>query len=407
VLGLLLAGTTVLAMRFRRRLDDARRRELERLRTDAHTDSLTGALNHRAFHENLADALSDGSDAEGVVLMMLDLDGLKAVNDRYGHQVGDEQLRLLAATAIGAVSYRDSLYRLGGDEFALVLRSLGTAEAIGLTETIHDSVPRDVSGLTVRFSAGVAQWEAEMTKDELVRRADLALIEAKRLNQTALVYSSSFEIAVVAEPDVLRHVRVLANALARAVDTKDAYTNSHCETVAELCGVIGVELGFEEEHVFKLRLAGLLHDVGKIGVPDSILQKPGRLTYEEFETMKAHPVLGAHILSAAERHDEARWILAHHERPDGFGYPNGITDIPLEASIIAVADAFEAMISRRPYREPRAVDEALAELGRCAGSQFDERCVAALTRVLRGEDSYPGVPTTLESPHPLPLGAAA
>ena len=105
-----------------------------------------------------------------------------------------------------------------------------------------------------------------------------------------------------------------------------------------------------------------LHDVGKIGVPDSILQKPGRLTYEEFETMKAHPVLGAHILGAAERHDEARWILAHHERLDGFGYPNGVTDIPLEASIIAVADAFEAMISRRPYREPRAVDEALAEL---------------------------------------------
>ena len=132
--------------------------------------------------------------------MMLDLDGLKAVNDRYGHQVGDEQLRLLAATAIGAVSDRDSLYRLGGDEFALVLRSLGTAEAIGLTETIHDSVPRDVSGLTVRFSAGVAQWEPGTTKDELVRRADLALIEAKRRNQTALVYSSSFEIAVVAEP---------------------------------------------------------------------------------------------------------------------------------------------------------------------------------------------------------------
>ena len=259
--------------------------------------------------------------------------------------------------------------------------------------------------LTVRFSAGVAQWEPGTTKDELVRRADLALIEAKRLNQTALVYSSSFEIAVVAEPDVLRHVRVLANALARAVDTKDAYTNSHCETVAELCGVIGVELGLEEEHVFKLRLAAPRRREDRRARLDPAKARPTdvrRVRDDEgaSRARRAHP-----RRRGAPR--EARWILAHHERLDGFGYPNGVTDIPLEASIIAVADAFEAMISRRPYREPRAVDEALAELGRCAGSQFDERCVAALTRVLRGEDSRLGVPTTLLSSHPLPLGAAA
>jgi diguanylate cyclase (GGDEF)-like protein len=409
VLGLLLAATTVLVIRFRRRLDDARRRELERLRTAALTDSLTGALNHRAFHEHLADLLVDTDGTEEVVLMMLDLDGLKTVNDRYGHQIGDEQLKLLATTVVGAISDRDRLYRLGGDEFALVLCNLGIADAICLTETIHGSVPQGVSGLMLRFSAGIAQWERGIKKDELVRRADVALIEAKRLNQTALAYSPSFEIAVVTEPDALRHVRVLANALARAVDTKDAYTNSHCETVAELCAVIGVELGFEEQHVFKLRLAGLLHDVGKIGVPDSILQNPGRLSQQEFETMKAHPVLGAHILHAAERHEEARWVLAHHERPDGHGYPNGITEIPLEASIIAVADAFEAMISRRPYREPRAVDDALAELARCVGSQFDGACVAALTRVLLGDESELRVAMSGlgVAPQQLPLGAAA
>ena len=407
VLGLLLAGATVVAIRFRRRLDEARRVELERLRTAAFTDSLTGVLNHRAFHEHLGDLLSDREDADGIVLLMLDLDGLKAVNDRYGHQVGDDQIRLLASTVLGAISGSDRLYRLGGDEFALVLRGAPVGEAIGLTETIHHAFPNDVSGLRLRFSAGIAQCEDGMVKDELIRRADVALIEAKRLHQEALVYSPSFEIAVVAEPSELRHLKVLANALARAVDTKDAYTNSHCETVAELCAVMAVELGFGEQDVFKIRLAGLLHDVGKIGVPDSILQSPGRLSDEQYENMKAHPILGSHILSAAERHDEASWVLAHHERPDGNGYPRGITEIPLEASIIAVADAFEAMVSKRPYREPRSVDQALAELSRCVGTQFDAGCVDALARVLGKELDAPTAPSLPSQAEPLPLGAEA
>ena len=129
-------------------------------------------------------------------------------------------------------------------------------------------------GLRLDFSAGIARHEQGLKKDELIRRVDLALIEAKRIRQRALVYSSVLEVAAVAEPEEFRHVQVLANALARAVDTKDAYTNSHCETVAGLCALMAAELGFDQQHVFKLRLAGLLHDVGKIGVPDSILQKP-------------------------------------------------------------------------------------------------------------------------------------
>ncbi len=409
VLGLLVAAATVVAMRFRRRLDEARRTELERLRAAAFTDSLTGVLNHRAFHEQLTDALSGGDEADGVVLMMLDLDGLKAVNDRYGHQVGDEQIKLLASTVLGAVADPDRLYRLGGDEFALVLRGSAATEPVALTKTIREAFPSDVSGVQLGFSAGVAEHESGMKKDELIRRADLTLIEAKRLHQDALVYTPSFELAVVTEPPELRHLRVLANALARAVDTKDAYTNSHCETVAELSAVIAVELGFDDQQVFKIRLAGLLHDVGKIGVPDSILQDPGRLTDEQFETMKTHPVLGSHILSAAERHEEASWVLAHHERPDGNGYPFGITEIRLEASIIAVADAFEAMVSRRPYREPRSVDMALAELVRCVGSQFDARCVAALATVLGKTESAraPVVSEVPVQPEPLPLGAEA
>jgi putative nucleotidyltransferase with HDIG domain len=237
----------------------------------------------------------------------------------------------------------------------------------------------------------------------------LALLEAKRLKQPALVYTPAFEFAVLDEPPDLRQTQVLANALARAVDTKDAYTHSHCETVAELCALMAVELGFEAGHVFKIRLAGLLHDVGKIGVPDAILQKPGRLTNAEFNLMKAHPTLGAHILAAAELDDEAAWVLAHHERPDGKGYPQGGTTAPLEARIISVADAFEAIVSERPYREARSASEALEELARCADTQFDRGCVQALSAVLGmplKADRRPTEPTHAGR-RPLPLGAAA
>jgi HD-GYP domain-containing protein (c-di-GMP phosphodiesterase class II) len=172
---------------------------------------------------------------------------------------------------------------------------------------------------------------------------------------------------------------------------------------------MAVELGFEDAQVFKIRLAGLLHDVGKIGVSDAILQKPGRLTDAEFDLMKAHPELGAHILAAAELHEEAAWVLAHHERLDGKGYPHGGTTAPLEARIISVADAFEAIVSERPYREARSASEALDELARCADTQFDRRCVQALSSVLGMPLKAEDEPTAAsERPQrPLPLGAAA
>jgi diguanylate cyclase (GGDEF)-like protein/putative nucleotidyltransferase with HDIG domain len=405
ILGGLLAITTLAAMRIRRRLDDARRDELERLLAAAHTDSLTGVLNHRAFHEHLAEVLGTAG-AQGSLLLIIDLDGLKAVNDSYGHQVGDEQIKLLATTVVRTVGAAGRLYRLGGDEFALVLPTSTTQEAVQLTEAAHHFLGANPNGLQLDFTAGIARHKVGMNKDELIRRADLALIEAKRIRQRALVYSPVLEVVAVAEPEEFRHVQVLANALARAVDTKDAYTNSHCKTVAELCALMAAQLGFDQEQIFKLRLAGLLHDVGKIGVPDSILQKPGPLTEDEYAVMKAHPALGAHILSAAERRAEAGWVLRHHERPDGKGYPHGITDVPVEASIIAVADAFEAMISERPYRAPRPVEEALEELSRCSGTQFDPQCVAALARVL-GKSEQIETPLPVDPSKPVPLVVAA
>jgi putative nucleotidyltransferase with HDIG domain len=185
-------------------------------------------------------------------------------------------------------------------------------------------------------------------------------------------------------PSEREHLDRLATALAKAVDAKDSYTRSHCQTVSQFCAAIAIELGHGPERVAKLRLAGLLHDVGKIGISDAILRKPSALTDEEFELMKAHTRLGYDIVRGAELAEEARWILYHHERLDGSGYPHGLRgdEVPLESRVILVSDAFEAMTAGRPYRAGCPERKAFEELDRHAGTQFDPLCVAALRRAL-------------------------
>src|SRR6478672_828884 len=372
VLGLLLTLSVVAVLQFKRRLDDARRAEIERLRDAATRDSLTGLANHRAFHECLDGLVETGSRFS---LAIVDLDGLKLTNDTCGHQAGDELLERLAH-AMADVSPDGRAFRIGGDEFAMVVD--GTAvDAFGVAQDLR----MHVAGATT----GVAELRAGDDKHGLIRRADLALLAAKRTHREVLVYSADMEsMAGTDLPPDERHLSTLATALARAVDAKDSYTRSHCETVAELCVLIAGELGLDTDRVARIRIAGLLHDVGKIGISDAILQKPAALTAEEAAIMRTHPDLGAHIVSAAELYEEAGWILHHHERLDGRGYPDGLTggDVPLESRIIMVADAFEAMTSDRPYRPRRPVDEALAELERHSGTQFDPACITALRRIL-------------------------
>jgi HD-GYP domain-containing protein (c-di-GMP phosphodiesterase class II) len=203
--------------------------------------------------------------------------------------------------------------------------------------------------------------------------------------------------------------RSLAGALALAVDAKDPYTRGHCQAVSTLCGVIETELGFPPDRVSRIRLAGLLHDVGKIGIPDAILNKPGRLTGEEYEQMKTHSALGHGIVLAADRPTEANWVLHHHERIDGAGYPDGLAgqDIPLESRIIHVADAFEAMTSDRPYRDGLGERAAVEELRGNVDTQFDAGVVAALLRVLGDRAVGGGRPNPRRSKRPIASPARA
>ena len=364
----------------RRRLNAARAEELERLAEMASSDPLTGLRNHRVFHEDLARELQHAARTGlPLALVLVDLDDLKTHNDTHGHQAGDERIRALADSLRATMRGADQAYRIGGDEFAVILPGTRAWGGLEYAQRLRAALP----GFSA--TAGIAEAETLRPRDELFREADKALLRAKALRQHAAIYTLEMDPAG-GEPKVdERHTQTLASALARAVDAKDSYTRSHCQTVSQLAALIATELGFSGDRLARMRLAGLLHDVGKIGVPDMILNKPAALTDDEYLTMQAHATLGYEIVQAAGLPEEARWVRHHHERVDGRGYPDGLVAdaIPLESRIILVADAYEAMTSDRPYRKAPGQAFAVQELQRGAGTQFDAHVVEALRRVLR------------------------
>ena len=251
-------------------------------------------------------------------------------------------------------------------------------------ETAQRLQPQLVAA-AIGVTAGITEANATSV-DEIIREADLALIAGKRHHQAITLYSPELEPATAAPDDAREAERVhsLSSALALAVDAKDSYTRSHCQTVSQLCALIATKLALDPQLINQMRIAGLLHDVGKIGIPDAILTKPAALTDTEYEQMKRHSILGEEIVAAAGLPEEARWVRHHHERYDGNGYPDGLAghNIPLQSRIILTADAFEAMTSDRPYRQAPGRDFAITELRRHAGTQFDPSIVQALCQAL-------------------------
>jgi diguanylate cyclase (GGDEF)-like protein/putative nucleotidyltransferase with HDIG domain len=348
------------------------------------TDPLTGLGNHRHFHERLQRDL-DKAQGEGfaLTLLLLDIDNFKAVNDRFGHPVGDRVLAQLATR----LRQGGEAFRLGGDEFALLLPRRDEHEGLSIANSIIDRVADTEleHGGKVSVSAGIATYPQHgVERSELVRVADSALYLAKEHGKNcARVYRPDLlelvELRRLAEgPDRAARLRAAAS-LAHAVDVRDAYTGSHSYMVGEIAGRVARRMGLEAEHIELTRLAGSLHDLGKLAIPEEILRKPGPLNEAERLVLERHPQIGFRMLDSLGVEPVATWVLHHHERWDGRGYPDklGEDEIPLGSRILFVADAYDAMTSERVYRRKLSHDSAIDELERCAGSQFDPDVVKA------------------------------
>jgi diguanylate cyclase (GGDEF)-like protein len=349
------------------------------------TDPLTGLGNHRSFHERLQRELVLAEErGTSLALCLVDFDDLKSVNDRFGHPVGD----LVLGQVASRLRQGGESFRLGGDEFAVLLPRQEEQQATAVARSIVERVAAlDVEGVgPVTVSAGVATYPTQGSgRDELIRLADSALYWAKKDGKNrvrAYAAESIFraDLETLADtPDRGVQYRA-AESLAKAVDERDAYIGSHSQRVGDYSARIARRLGADDPAVELTRLAGSLHDLGKLAIPEEVLRKPEALSEAERLMLERHPQIGFRMLESLGVQPVAEWVLHHHERWDGAGYPNRLAgdQIPLGARIIFVADAYDAMTSDRAYRRAMPQSDALAELERCSGTQFDPAVVKAL-----------------------------
>jgi two-component system cell cycle response regulator len=362
LLALSLASGAVLAVIVRMCVTfHERMKLLEQVREESLTDALTGLGNRRHFMLELQRRLRHGPDSEPSMLALYDLDGFKSYNDSFGHLAGDALLKRLATKLHAATSGWGRPFRMGGDEFC-VLADAGPVDAETLAATAGQALQEQGEGFLVTSAYGVASLPDEAhTPSSALRLADTRMYAQKESRR----------------PSVPRQT---SGVLLRAQTERDRALGEHASDVADLAEPVARRLGVADEDILRVRQVAQLHDVGKLAIPDAILDKPGPLTEDEWELVRRHPVVGQRILAAAPAlADIAALVRSTNERYDGKGYPDGLagSDVPLIARVVAVCDAFDAMTSNRPYRPALSVEEAAAELRRCAGSQFDPAVVAA------------------------------
>ncbi|MGZ4203226.1 MAG: bifunctional diguanylate cyclase/phosphohydrolase [Thermoleophilaceae bacterium] len=384
-----IAVATTLVFALKERLEGV----ITRLEEAARTDVLTGLLNRRGFIETFETELERAKrSGRELSLIVGDLDRFKELNDKRGHGAGDDALERLAAVMGSAKRRIDSAARVGGEEFALVVPETDEHEAFMLAErlriAVRDAFAAGDPALTISF--GVAMYPKHgHSADALLLAGDRALYAAKELGRDRTVIHNPEVAEVIA--GVAERARDYGDgflatvmALAEALELRAQGGVSSSRVVSRYAELVARELQLSEEVVERVRIGGLLHDVGKIGVAENVLNKPEPLDDGDWQEIRRHPLIAARILDSSAVADIRDWIVSHHERPDGQGYPHGLTgeEIPLEARILGVADAYEAMTSERIYRTALTPSEARAELMRGAGSQFDERVVKAFVCVL-------------------------
>jgi diguanylate cyclase (GGDEF)-like protein/putative nucleotidyltransferase with HDIG domain len=312
---------------------------------------------------------------------MFDLDNFKYYNDRYGHQAGDKLLRKVAETVSGSLRASDLVFRYGGDEIALVLPQTGPDAALLLCERIRLRVATEMQTWQADLTAsmGISSWPGDgLCADELVRTADSALYSAKQRGRNQSVVFARVSKSPLEQtgnpPADDKAALSMVYALVAALGAKDNYTSRHSGLVATYSTALAEAAGLPAEDRAVIRSAALLHDVGKIGVPDELINRSGSLSPQEYDVVKTHSVAGYNIISHVPSLSRCLpAVLHHHERYDGTGYPRGLKGetIPVSARILAISDAFAAMISARPYSPALTFKEAIQQLQTGAGRQFD------------------------------------
>jgi len=360
-------------------------------------DEMTGLFNRRHFEERIKEEISrHGRDGEDFSILYLDLDNFKTYNDIYGHPTGDTLLNQIGRIIKGSIRGADQAFRYGGDEFVVILPRTGMGEAHVVAERVRGEIAgrMEEMDVAVTCSIGVSTYPSDgVIPGELVTVADTAQYFAKRTGGNRVYLSSR----VLSEP--LDDVGVSSRhnglstiyALASIVEARDPYTYGHSKRVNSYAVALAEKVGLSPDEVSRVSTAAMLHDIGKIGIPDRVLNKKSKVTGDDWDVIKAHSRLGATIVGRIPNLVPCvSIILHHHERWDGGGYPEGLKgeEISIEARILAIADSFEAMTSARPYREALSGGKAIEELRRCAGSQFDPELVQVFIGVI--EAGLPG-----------------
>ncbi len=357
----------------------------------ASCDELTGLPNHHSFHERLGSEVARAERHERALsLALVNIDGFKCVNDRLGHDAGNQLLVELTDTLRSSMRKGDVLARLGADEFGLLLPETDKRTAFIVLDRARQAVARKPLAHfgPVSFSAGICDLETAGGEGSLYRLADATLRWGKGHGPDVVwiytpdIVTSSVRLDMAEDAERSAALGGL-QALSRAIDAKDPLTRAHSERVATLVAQLAQAAGWSPQRIALLESAALVHDVGKIGVPDAILLKPGRLDQDEYEVIRDHASLGAQILEGVLSAEQVEWVRSHHERPDGRGYPNRLmaASISEGAGLLALADAFDAMTGSRVYGEPKDIDEAVAECRELEGRQFAHSAVRALERV--------------------------
>ena len=397
---------------------------MEQANAHANTDSLTSLSNHRGFQEILSTELEKAEKTNSTLsVIMMDVNNISKINRELGHAKGDEVIKLVAEKVKQNIRSNDSAGRYGGDEIAIVLPDTDTNEAKYLAEYLTYSLSccfiDDVG--PVKVSVGIANYpQCAKDQEKLLISAEQAMYISQskgyKDGMSAIISSSDFnfwddmalhsfaevmtkrhsQLGVNFEEELVNkfaneeissqhHLEELATYLAGAIDAKDPYTKGHSTSVSKYSEALARALNMPEAEVQRIKLGALLHDVGKIGIPESVLKKPTHLSDEEWEIMKQHPTIGAEkvLMQNEALKDLMPMVKYHHEHIDGSGYPCKLKgeEIPLEARIVAVADTYHALISDRPYRKGLGVEKACEILQLGTGTQWDAELVRKFIQI--------------------------